>query len=91
MTAGITSRRLKKFQRKLSSDSFDTAQEKRTTCEIQEFLMARPLENSIKILPTGSKHFNFPFLFTLLESSSNSQALFKLKDFQIDGKIGTPD
>ena len=89
MTAGITSRRLKKFQRKLSSDSFDTAQEKRTTC--QEFLMARPLENSIKILPTGSKHFNFPFLFTLLESSSNSQALFKLKDFQTDGKIGTQD
>ena len=35
MIADITSRRLKNFLSKLSSDNLDTAEEKRTACEIQ--------------------------------------------------------
>ena len=87
---GIKSGLLKMVIRKLSSEDFDTPEGKKTLCETHKLLMAAHVKNHINKSLTDSKYFNFLFLFTPLEPSSNSQTFFKLKYFKVDGKIDTP-
>ena len=89
--AGIKSRLLKMVLRKLSSSDFDTPEGKQKLCEIHEFVMSAPVESSVKKSQIDKKPLNLPYLPTTpLENSPNSQTFLKLKDFKIDGKIGTP-
>ena len=90
MTVGTKSRLLKVVLRKLNSDDFDTPEGKKKLCEIHKFLMSAPVENSIKKLPTDSKHSNFPLLFFCTARTQFKQSdIFETKN--IDGKIGNPD
>ena len=88
--AGIKSKLLKMVLRKLSSTDFDTPEGKQKLCEIHEFVMSAPVESSLKKSPIDIKPLNVPLPFTPLQNSPNSQTFLKLKDFKIDGKIGTP-
>ena len=72
MIAGIKSRHLKMILKKLRSYDFDTSEEKRL-CQIYEFLLSAPVENSIKNHQLFQNILISNFMFTPLEPSLNSQ------------------
>lgn len=63
---------------------------KNKTLQNSWFFIVGTIENKkMKKSLTVSKHFNFPFLCTPLDPSSNSHTFLRLKNFKVDYKIST--